>query len=60
MATVGWPPLHEGIVLMSHQSDLTECLHLKNPLHIFCSASLAVAMFLWLFLFTALVFIGVY
>lgn len=59
MAVVGWPPLHDGIVLMSHQSDLTECLHFKNLLHVFCSASLAVAMFLCLFLFTALVFIGV-
>lgn len=44
---------------ISHQSCLTECLHLKNSLHTFYSTSLAVAMFLRIFFFTAVVFIGV-
>lgn len=54
MATISW-----WDALVSHQ-DLTECLHLKNPLHMFYSVTLAVAAFLCLFFFTALVFIGVY
>lgn len=52
MATASW-----WDALMSHQSVLTESLRLKN---VFYSTSLTVVMFLCLFFFTALVFIGVY